>query len=479
MVLVRDREHDGRAEAAARKLARTAALFGEGGPLQVRHVRTVRARFTFSELSAWRDAAFDHVLGIVPNAVTLDLDEEHNRVAIGIDAEGAAAAAAQNQARQTLRQLGVPPEALRFYRSGRHVNDVMDPPNSILDDSNDPLAGGLQIVVGGSSGCTMGFAAMRDGVAGLVSASHCTSLMFNPDGDAVSQVFRSAGNESVDPNAYTCGVRRCRGADAAFFSSNGNLEMGVGLIARTTFKNNGDLNGGLGSTVFDQQNPYWFITSTENDNLYLGQHVQKVGVTTGWTWGWITQTCIDHWVTGNSVMRCAYEASYVADHGDSGGPVFVIADFPAGRVILAGIHSGRDFWSNRPRFGKTSRIRSDLGGFWNIVHPNPPQPSPIPFQMYLAYSGGFDQMISEPGDYTFTPIVSGAVGAVSYAWSVRYYEEFIDHGTDPTLTLSFMCPQYYDWVTVRVTVSDSNGSTATDEKSFAVNTQQSPSCQTR
>jgi len=44
---------------------------------------------------------------------------------------------------------------------------------------------------GGLYGCTIGFAAQRDGVAGLVTASHCTSNLFNPDTDPSFSFIRA------------------------------------------------------------------------------------------------------------------------------------------------------------------------------------------------------------------------------------------------------------------------------------------------
>lgn len=417
VVLVRDKEHDGLALAGAKKLRDSKRIGGGGHAANSGRIRVARADFTFRELSRWRDLAFDHVLGVVPGVMTLDLDETHNRVALGIDPQFAGPGGAEARVRQTLRELGVPSAALTFAPAGRTVNDALTPPFSLLNDSFDPLAGGLEIVLqhndGTLSGCTLGFAAIRDGVPGMVTASHCTTFMFNPDTDPVFQVFRRVGTAAVDPDAYTCGFRRCRGADAAFIASTGAAPMGVGLIARTTFRNAGDLNGGNGSTIIDQRNPYWYVTGEENDNLFVGENVQKVGITTGWTWGWITQTCIDHWVEGDSVMRCAYEASYVADHGDSGGPVFIIDDQAAGRVTLVGTHSGRDFFSNRPRFAKLSRIKSDLGGAWQVKAPAPPPPTP------LGLSARIDgPIVANQNEITsWTGFASGGTAPYSYEWS--------------------------------------------------------------
>jgi hypothetical protein len=424
VVLVRDQRHDAAAQQAARAIAASGRLLGPHHGKPGSRVRIARAKYTFRELSRWRDLAFDNALGKIPGVVMLDLDEAHNRVALGINPEVAGSERAEGVARQTLRDLGVPEGALTFARVGH--DRLLSAPYSITDQVDEPLPGGLKIVLShndnSTATCTLGFPAVRDGVAGFVTASHCTSNMFNPDEDPVYQGtdywWRRVGTAAVDPDAYTCGFRRCRGADAAFIASSGAIPMGVGLIARTTYTNAGDTNGGSGSTVFDQSNPYWYVTGEENDNLFVGQNVQKVGITTGWTWGWITQTCIDTdgghwWGIGNSVVRCTYEASFVADGGDSGGPVFVITDQAAGRVTLAGLVTAKDdgfFGSGRARFSKLSRAKSDLGGTWTVQHPFPP-----PATLAVSVNGPAEVV---DGEYnTWDAYVTGGVPPYTYQWS--------------------------------------------------------------
>ena len=383
VVRVRDAQNAGRALSAVRTMKAAGKLGVPGGEHRGGAVRSEPAEFTFNQLAGWRDLAFDHVLGKVPGVVWLDLDEARNRVALGVE-EGRFGPA-QAEAREKLRQLGVDPAAVVFNRMGKSTFDVA--PYSVNSQTDDPLAGGLEIQLTHNDGtrhkCTMGFAATRNGVPGLVTNSHCTTFMFNPDTDPVYQLgWRHVATAAVDPNAYTCGFRRCRGADAAWFNTTYAVPMGVGLIARTQSPNSGGLGGGHGSLIFNQSQPYWYVVAVDNQALYVGQRVDKVGATSGWTYGNVTATCVDHQPDGNSVMRCAYEANYVAAGGDSGGPVFVINDWTASRVTLAGIHSGRDDWNGfgngNARFAKYARIVSDLGGTWSAVHPSPPPPTPVP-----------------------------------------------------------------------------------------------------
>ena len=337
-------------------------------------VRSVPAKYTFTQLARWRELAFTHALTGVDGVTSLDLDEARNRVAIGL--EPSRFVSVRAQVRTRLHRVGVDTAALVFDSLGRTRPDVGALPPDLVSESPSTLAGGLSIVVGTTSGCTLGFAAVRDGVNGLVTNSHCTRLMYNPDADPMFQLSnRQVGTESVDPNAYTCGVRRCRGADAAFFTSTGAVPLGVGLLFRTTYANGGGLAGGNGSLIVEQTRPYWVVAGDDMGDypdvvVYVGLEVHKLGRTTGWTRGTVKQTCVDHWVTGNSVMRCGYEALYVADHGDSGGPVFAIMGPDSVLVRLLGIHVGRaEAGNDQARFAKLSRIVSDLGGQWTFTRP--------------------------------------------------------------------------------------------------------------
>ncbi len=81
------------------------------------------------------------------------------------------------------------------------------------------------------------------------------------------------------------------------------------------------------------------------------------------------QTCVDHYLSGNHLIRCTYEAWYVADHGDSGAPVFQFDSFICSRCVkLVGVHNGRgEVGNDQARFSKLWRIKSDLGGSWVVT----------------------------------------------------------------------------------------------------------------
>jgi hypothetical protein len=152
------------------------------------------------------------------------------------------------------------------------------------------------------------------------------------------------GTEIQDP-AYTSGMwgcpagKTCRYSDAALVEiTNGNFAWDHGGIARTV--------GGpqalptiYASLSIDQANPRIALAGTITD-LFPGDVVQKIGRTTGWTSGVVTNTCL-HVTYGphdpNSRL-CSAAVSGGAGRGDSGSPVFWQGS--NGQYYLAGILFG-------------------------------------------------------------------------------------------------------------------------------------------
>ncbi len=109
----------------------------------------------------------------------------------------------------------------------------------------------------------------------------------------------------------------------------------------------------------------------DNHNGFVGQYVHKVGDATGWTWGQILNTCVDHhfgaWLIfgGYYVTECAYEATYRETGGDSGGPVFTLDGngyAQSGDIVkLMGIHFGHIGETGPAVFSKWGRVVMDFG----------------------------------------------------------------------------------------------------------------------
>jgi hypothetical protein len=73
--------------------------------------------------------------------------------------------------------------------------------------------------------------------------------------------------------------------------------------------------------------------------LVGGALVEKVGFATGWTYGYIDETCRDTW-DQDHVFKCQYSAAIWTAGGDSGSPYFQ-RDPLTGDVKLTGLHSSR------------------------------------------------------------------------------------------------------------------------------------------
>jgi hypothetical protein len=139
-------------------------------------ISTSRADCTFRELSEYRDSAFESVFREMAEIGTLDLNERTNRVELGI--LDASFDRLSPQVAQRLTDLGVAREAVTFVRlKGEPPRFDMAPPYSLQSTSTDPLAGGLQINYDGFV-CSLGIPAVRDGVSGVITASHCSSSTF-------------------------------------------------------------------------------------------------------------------------------------------------------------------------------------------------------------------------------------------------------------------------------------------------------------
>lgn len=92
-----------------------------------------------------------------------------------------------------------------------------------------------------------------------------------------------------------------------------------------------------------------------------GAIVDKIGRTTGWTYGEVYWTCADFGVEyrSHSRLRCQYVANYGNYYGDSGSPVFF---WHGDSVSMVGIHWGiKDEDPSFAAFSSWSGIEKDLG----------------------------------------------------------------------------------------------------------------------
>ena len=306
-----------------------------------------------------------------------DLTEQENRITVAVRNDQI-----RGEVQRRLAQLGIPGGAVIFTQADSVVLDVgrsAAPPQTCTafppktTDCHRPLKGGIRQTSAKSNGtigvCTVGFITDFGGAPAYITNSHCTSTYWGPD--ASQNFFQPTwndpywvGREYRDPPGESCGYlspNTCRYSDAAAVV----------------------LNTGIGATRGAIAHPRWFnpapadaatIEPVDPEFEIIGEavpgptdYVDKVGITTGWTGGGITYTCIDTPADANRRrMRCQDLASYTSDEGDSGAPVFLWRS--SGQVTLLGIHWGRIYHEGgyHAGFSAIANIRNDMNGLGPI-----------------------------------------------------------------------------------------------------------------
>jgi hypothetical protein len=307
--------------AAAR--AELEAQFGPGSLPQTR-TRALPARYSFQELKVWHERLAD--LLALPGVVLTDIDDRSNRLTVGVERLDL-----QPAVEAQLARLGVPRAAVAIEQVAPVELETS------LRTRHRPLVGGLQVsFVSGAFSyiCTLGFNAVRQGVAGYVVNSHCTAIQGGVESTVHYQPSVASSNrigvETVDPTYFTGGScpsgRRCRYSDSAFARRDSGVSASQGFIARTP----------LNSISWNGVDTYRI---TAEGDPFVGLSVTKVGRTTGRTQGSVSRTCTNFNVAGSTITQlCQAQASYSSNSGDSGSPVFSIRS--GNDVTLRGIHWG-------------------------------------------------------------------------------------------------------------------------------------------
>jgi hypothetical protein len=289
-----------------------------------------------------------------PGVVFTDADETRGRLVVGVLDRRS-----EGQVRGRLRALGVDSQSV----------DVVETEPIIalatLRDRSSSLAGGLQIRFSQFL-CSLGFPAFDgDGTAGFVTASHCSDSQGAVDGTTYYQPLNQVdedliGTEIADPpyvrNGRSCPKgRKCRQSDANFSRSLGPRPVAVGIvgkIARTT---------GLGSLDINSSSPTFTITA--EGEAHVGDAANKVGRTTGWTRGTVSNTCVNTGVSGSTIVLLCQTfvtaGGVIVQGGDSGSPVF--GDPSGGNVTLLGGLWGGNQSGTQFVYSPIANIRNELG----------------------------------------------------------------------------------------------------------------------
>jgi hypothetical protein len=282
-------------------------------------------------------------------------------------------------------QAGIPVPAVAFEAAGYvrpHLLEEYAPYLSTAPAQGDsvtsyrrPLEGGLKLTYRkpGSDPnlavtCTLGFLARLNGLRVAVTASHCSTRHWDPDNTAYYQSVPGAdryfGYEYRDPNGASCGfmsVNVCRNADASAIYVETGAADNLGYIARPLGpppEGRSPYVTYTGPRVIDPANPRFRVTGRGAPEVNLP--VDKVGARTGWTRGRVARTCVDVPADRSySKLRCQTFATYSADQGDSGAPVFMA--FADGTATLMGLHWGASEDGTYSVYSSVARVEMDLG----------------------------------------------------------------------------------------------------------------------
>ncbi len=308
----------------------------------------------------------------LPGVVSLAVDEEANRIAIGVTDESAELAVME-----VADAVGVPHKMLAFEVGVGYAEPAADLRRFSPDSS---LQAGYSIQTyhpdpdpDSSNRCTAG----PSGVRGFghptkwfpprqyfLINSHCSGVGFMRDTMTVGQpgvVRNPVGKEVADPEVLhdKCGKwpfkYYCRHSDAAVVKVDTLLtdrSVALGMIARTRegIRRRQESEPPLHIEV-DPEDPTIEIVSVWGGAV-KHEMLDKVGFVTGWTRGEVLETCKDENVPYEGVhpdiqdndgdkatvkILCTVQLDYYNKKGDSGAPVFKYYSW-SGRAQLRGIH---------------------------------------------------------------------------------------------------------------------------------------------
>src|SRR5438876_4188791 len=306
-------------------------------------IQVLAGRYAYGDVDRWFQKRSKEAFA-QGGIVFVDLDEAANRVLVGVE-RGASHA----NVRSLAARLGVPAEAI--------VTRDVDPIQyaATLQDQVRPVVAGLQIHFGNFL-CSIGFNAVSGGQNSFVTASHCTNRQGGVEGTLYYQSLSSQpnsfiGTEVADPVYFRGGVcpkhRRCRFSDSARAAYAAGVPFTLGGIAQTSGPNNGSLD--ITGT----------FTIVGNGGEIVGDVANKVGRTTGWTQGVITNTCVNTGVSGSNIVQlCQNFVAAGVGPGDSGSDVFL--DTRAG-VRLLGVLWGGNGAGTQFVYSPIANVQQELG----------------------------------------------------------------------------------------------------------------------
>jgi hypothetical protein len=400
-----------------------------------------RGGFAPQDVAAWFAQATPEVLAI-PGTVFADHDEAANVLVFGVENPGLARAV-QN----VLLRQGVPAEAYEI-----RVTEPIHFMSETLRTRHRPTVGGIQIHFPGFL-CTLGFNVSHGtGGRSFITNSHCTSeqgsMTSTPYWQPTSSVDDTVIATEADDPAYFTGDpcssgKRCRYSDAARAAYSSGVESSQGVIAKTTGENNGSITVAGAFTVATQNGTSTTFSGT----------IHKVGRTTGWTSGNVSNTCATVNVSGSDVQLLCQtlvqrRGRSIVGGGDSGSPVFRITSGDA--VELVGILWGGSLNGDLFVFSPLKGVLDELKAFDATAASAPPTTGSISGTVSAQGGGGisgatvtvdgtsFSATTNGSGAYTISDVPAGTYSVTaSAAGYVSQTQAGVSVTGDQNTTLNF------------------------------------------
>lgn len=323
-----------------------------------KNVVVVKGKYSYSQLSRWKDAIFDEMRKDTFLGRYLSMtgpEETRNKVFIGVTKINDTIL---DRIKTLAERLDIPLDAIMVEKTGYFVPDILNAENATITisevkfsrtDKIRPLVGGIKIQT--SEVCTLGFVAERNGVRGFVTAGHCGNV-----NNAVFQPEFTGDSRDTFVGRVVADPRGPRYSDSLF------VEI---LLGTSDFR------------VFNELNPYNnYPVFSEMQTQSRGMYVCKGGITTGETCGRIERVNFN--ITGQwpeyGTLYAQILATYARGSGDSGGPVYYdpldtwirtwcVNRYGVKCVDIYGIHVGAVFNNSRMYavYSPISGIERDLG----------------------------------------------------------------------------------------------------------------------
>ena len=248
-------------------------------------IRVNVVEYSTAELLEAYDAARSTIWAVEGHK-TADVDEVANRIWLGVDPGSA------NAMTSALIRSGAD---LAMFTVEETITPLQPLNNHTLQSDFDSLLGSIQIERFGGGECTATFATEYSiGTPGWVTASHCTTDTFDYDGVTMYQAdyhgwapwLRDWGTESIDPDPFTTGCSDsdgCRYSDSAMIEADEPIKLGY--IMNTVTR--GD--------PYELDTDEAMEIGMEGSGCpAVGTTVDKIGRTSGWTYGHVFRSCYDH-----------------------------------------------------------------------------------------------------------------------------------------------------------------------------------------